>query len=83
MPWAASLSQRETRRDEGARQRQAKREGALVADDFQAPKLVAEAAFELFLEDQVVGGNQPVGIRRPLRPDERGAVVLERQDGEG
>jgi hypothetical protein len=75
--------QREAVGDEGAGQRQAEREGAARADRPDRAELVAEAAFQFLLEDEVVGRDQPLGIGRPLGPDQGGPVAGQRQDREG
>ena len=43
---------------------------------------MAEALLELQFEDEIVRRDQPLRLPRRLGPDERGAVALERQDGE-
>ncbi len=74
--------QREARGDEGAGEREPQREGAAAADDLEAAQLVAEAAFQLFLEDQIVAVHEALCILRALAPDERRAVAGERQGRE-
>ena len=74
--------QREARRDEGARQRQAERPGARLVLDADLAELQAEALLELGLEQERIAGDQFFGVGRALGPDDRRAVAGQRQDGE-
>src|SRR5690606_32418998 len=80
-------SQREARLDEVAGERQPEREGTRLVEDADLAELVAEAGFELGLENDLVFLNKALGVFRPCVPDNRRAVaalfvVGERQDRE-
>ena len=68
--------EREARRDEVAGQRQAEREGGAGLSDLVLRRACGRSAFEFVLEDEIVGGDQAVGVRGPLGPDQRRAVAL-------
>ena len=62
--------EREARRDEVARQRQAERPGARRSLHRDLAELQAEALLQFHLEHEVVARDQPVGVGRALRPDD-------------
>ena len=74
--------QRQPRPHEIARQRQAERPGARLVDDLDLAELQSETLLQLGLEDDRVLVHEPIGIGRPLGPDDRRAIAPERQDRE-
>ena len=68
--------EREARRDEGARQRQAERKGARLVDDAISPSSMAEAPLELGLRrTAVVADTSRSASAVALRPHDRRAVA--------
>ena len=79
--------QRDARRHEGPRQRQAERPGPRLVGDADLAELQAETLLQLVFEQELVAGHQLFGILCALHPDDRGAVGailvgLEGQRGE-
>ena len=83
MPWAASPASAKRGAMKSRASVRPSGKACRPPTTFSAAELVAEAALQLFLEDEVVAGDQPFRILRPLRPDQRGAVVLQGQRRKG
>src|SRR6185295_8328686 len=74
--------EREALGDEGTGKRQAKREGARLAERRDGAEPMAEAPLQLEAEDVFIAADDPARDLGALGPDQRRAVALERQDGE-